>query len=75
MSPTVPPISVITTSASQLCRGVAHPLVDLVGDVGDELDGLAEVVAPALLADDVLEDLAAGQVVEAVRGAVWVKRS
>jgi len=28
------------------------PLFDLVGHVGDDLDGLAEVVAPALFGDD-----------------------
>ena len=34
---------------------VGQPLdavLDLVGDVGDDLDGLAQVVAPALLGDD-----------------------
>jgi hypothetical protein len=41
----------------------ADALLDLVGDVRDDLDGAAEVVAAALLGDDVLVDLAAGEVV------------
>ena len=54
------------TSTSGLFVGdLADAGLDLVGDVGDELDGLAEVVAAALLADDGVEDLAGGQVVDA----------
>ena len=34
----------------------AHPLLDLVGDVRDDLDGGAQVVAPALAADDRVVD-------------------
>ncbi len=30
----------------------AHPVLDLVGDVGDDLDGAAEEIAPPLLLDD-----------------------
>ena len=41
----------------------AHGLLDLVGDVGDDLHGLAEVVAAPLLVDDRLVDLAGGVVV------------
>ena len=43
----------------------ADAALDLVGEVGDDLDGLAlEVVAVALLADDVAVDLAGGDVGE-----------
>ncbi len=45
-----------------------QPLLDLVGDVGDDLHGLAEIVAPALLVDHRLVDLARGVVV-ALAGA------
>ena len=37
--------------------------LDLVGDMGDDLYGLAEVVALTLLADDVLVDTPSGDVV------------
>lgn len=37
--------------------------LDLVGDMGDDLYGLAEVVALTLLADDVLVDTPGGDVV------------
>ena len=56
MSPTVPPISVITTSG--LCAVDVRPghrqdaALDLVGDVRDDLDRVAEVLAAALLGDD-----------------------
>ena len=40
----------------------ADPLLDLVGDVRDHLDGLAEVVAAALLGDHLGVDLAGGDV-------------
>jgi hypothetical protein len=40
-------------------------VLDLVGDVGDHLDGLAEVVAAAFLLDHRLVDLAGAQAVEA----------
>ena len=46
-------------------RDLAHGVLDLVGDVGDDLDGLAEVVAAALLGDDLLVDAAGGEVVVA----------
>ena len=38
------------------------PLLDLVGDVGDDLDGLAQIGAPAFLGDDVAVDLPGGGV-------------
>ena len=47
MSPTVPPTSVMTTSTSSVADATDAPL-DLVGDVGDDLDGAAEVVTAAL---------------------------
>ena len=55
MSPTVPPISVITTSG-RLPVGVGRghrqdAALDLVGDVRDDLDGVAEVLAAPLLGD------------------------
>ncbi len=49
---------------------VVDARLDLIGAVGDELDGFAEVFAFALLADDVFKDLAGGEVVEAGEGAV-----
>ena len=45
MSPTVPPISVITMSTSWLSRDQLDAVLDLVRDVRDDLDGAAEVVA------------------------------
>ena len=48
----------------------ADPLLDLVGDVGDHLDGGAEVVAPALLAQHRGVDRAGGGVGVAVEGDV-----
>ena len=53
--------------------GVAEQLdvaLDLVGDVGDDLDGLAEIVASALLVDDALVDAPGGDVVGA--GGLYV---
>ena len=47
---------------------VADALLDLVGDVRDDLHGLAEIVAAALLLDDLQVD-AAGGVVVLARGA------
>jgi hypothetical protein len=48
MSPTVPPISTMTTSWPSAS---ADRRLDLVGDVRDDLHGLAEVVAAPLLLD------------------------
>ena len=62
MSPTVPPISVITKSTSRGLGDQRDPLLDLVGDVRDHLDGAAEVVAAALAADDRVVDAAGGDV-------------
>jgi hypothetical protein len=39
---------------------VADEVLDGVGDMGDHLDGGAEIVAAALLGDDILIDLAGG---------------
>ena len=52
MSPTVPPISTICEVGVLRLGEGADPLLDLVGDVGDDLHGLAQVVAPALLGED-----------------------
>ena len=65
MSPTVPPISVMMmsgASASLDPRGAgglgAHPLLELVGDVRDDLHGVAEVLAAPLAGDHPVVDLA-----------------
>ena len=65
MSPTVPPISVSTTSTSSRSTTRRMRALDLVGDVRDHLHGLAEVVALALRADDGVVDRAG----RGVRGA------
>jgi len=46
-------------------RDLAHGVFDLVGDVRNDLHGLAEIVAAALLGDDLLVDAAGGEVVVA----------
>jgi hypothetical protein len=48
----------------------ADPVLDLVGDVGDDLHGLAEELTPALLRDDGLVDGARGDVRLAVQRLV-----
>ena len=48
--------------ADRLGRLQAHPSLDLVGDVRDDLHGVAEVLAAALLGDDGGVDLAGGDV-------------
>ena len=52
MSPTVPPISVMITSGCgrRRLRLQPHAALDLVGDVRDDLHGVAEVLAATLLA-------------------------
>ena len=50
MSPTVPPISVMTTSVGVASATRADARLDLVRDVRDHLHGRAEVLALALLA-------------------------
>ena len=47
-----------------------HGGLDLVGDVGNDLDGFAEIVAAALLGDDLLVDAAGGEVVVAGEAGV-----
>ena len=64
MSPTVPPTSTMTHVRVAVARDARDPLLDLVGDVRDDLDGAAEVVAAALLGDDRLVDPAGGDVGE-----------
>jgi hypothetical protein len=49
-----------------------YPILDRIGDVGDNLDGLAEIVAFSLALDDVLVDLASCDVVVASEGDVEV---
>ena len=61
MSPTVPPISQMTKSQSV---GVGQrEFLDRVGDVRDDLDRRAEIVAAPLLGDDVAVDAAGGDIV------------
>ena len=62
MSPTVPPISVITTSTvSSAARARIRCLISF-GDVRDHLHGVAEVVAAALLGEHRLVDRSGGRV-------------
>ena len=68
MSPTVPPISTRTMSTS--FGDGADVVLDLVGDVRDDLDGPAEVVAAPLLLDHRQVDLAGRPVVVAGRDLV-----
>ncbi|MNY00975.1 hypothetical protein D3C86_1334860 [compost metagenome] len=44
-------------------RAALHKCLDLVGDMGDDLHGLAQVLAPAFLADHRFIDLAGREVV------------
>ena len=62
MSPTVPPISVMTKSTACDSATIRIRLLDLVGDVRDDLDGAAEVVAAALAPDHRVVDAAGGDV-------------
>ena len=57
----MPPISVITTSTSSLAE-LADDRLDLVGDVRNDLHGLAEELALPLLVDHRQVDLAGGVV-------------
>ena len=52
-----------------LARGI-HTRLDFVGDVRDDLNGLAQIVAAAFLLEDVLVNLPRGEVVEAAELAV-----
>ena len=69
MSPTVPPISVIDEVDVARVGHQPDPLLDLVGDVRDDLDGRAEVVAAPLAPDHRVVDPAGGD----VRGARRVR--
>ena len=64
MSPVVPPISVMMTSALEFLGQRVNAVFDFVGDVRDDLHGLAEVFALALVVEHGLINLAAGEVVE-----------
>ncbi len=48
----------------------AHGVFDFVGDVRDDLDGFAEVVAATLFGDDLFVDAASGEVVVAGEAGV-----
>ena len=43
-------------------------LLDRIGDVRDDLDGRAEIIAAPLLGDDVAVDAASGDIVRLLRG-------
>ena len=62
MSPTVPPISTICTSACSVSASASIARLDLVGDVRDHLHRLAQVVAASLLREDRGVDGAGGEV-------------
>ena len=47
---------------------LADGLLDFVGDVGDDLDRAPQIVAPALLGDDVVVDAAGGEIVLLAQG-------
>ncbi len=49
---------------ARLLGGQPDPTLDLVGDVGDDLDGAAQVVAAPLLRDDLGVDLPSGEVAD-----------
>ena len=66
MSPTVPPISTMQTSAS--LGAELDAALDLIGDVRDHLHGRAQIVAAALLGDHALVDAAGGEVAVAPGG-------
>ena len=70
MSPVVPPISVIMMSPLHFFGDFVNAILDLVGDVGNDLYGGAEVVTAALAADDIFVDLPTGEIVELRQGAV-----
>ena len=58
MSPTVPPISVMTTSTRLRALAAGHdPRLDLVGDVRDDLHRVAQVLAAPLPGDHARVDL------------------
>ena len=64
MSPTVPPISTMVTSAPLAETLRMAFLISLV-TCGNDLDGLAQVVAAPLFQNDLLVDAAGGEVVVA----------
>ncbi len=53
----------MTTSALLSAATSPDAILDFVGDVRNHLHGLAEIIAAPFLQDDVLVDLAAGEVV------------
>ena len=63
MSPVVPPISVMRTSASEDVSIALDAVLDFVGDVRDHLHGFSEVFAPAFVRQNSLVDLTACHVV------------
>ncbi len=65
MSPVVPPISVMTTSLLDRSASRLDAVLNLVGDMRNDLDSLAQIIAAPFLVQNGLIDLAAGQVVHA----------
>jgi hypothetical protein len=66
-----------TSTASRLTevRAALDELLDLVGDVRDDLHGLAQIVAAALFLQHGLVDLAGGEIVGLASCAWSMKRS
>ena len=54
--------------------GLPNEVLDFIGDMGNDLNGFAQIVAPPFLGDDGIIDLAGGQVVVLFH-AGGVKRS
>ena len=69
MSPTVPPISVMTTSTSS-SASLAKGAFDFVGDVGDDLHRLAQVFAASFFFDHGKIDLPGREVAHAAQRGV-----
>ena len=65
MSPVVPPISVMTTSLLDSLGQQLDAVLNFVGNVRNDLDGLAQIIAAPFLVQNGLIHLAAGQVVHA----------
>ena len=65
MSPVVPPISVMTTSALDFSASDVDAVFDFVRDVRNDLHGFAEIIAAPLLVQHGLINLAAGEIVHA----------
>ena len=56
-----------------LLAQIEHVALDFVGNVGNHLDGLAQIVAPTFLVDDALVDASRGEVV--VAGGLYARKA